>query len=274
MKKPKNVEVAFSMSKGEFAQFVSTVQRNELWAQYRLGAEQLASSVPIVRMTGVYSISALAAKWQELGMDVEQQMCVDTLCAYARLGFESIDTEAGASCYSNKCLTGCKRELRVQALVTEVIAENCRQSAGSLNWAWYGSKLHLHGASLRGMGFASVNFVGADLSSCDLRGSDLRTADLSLANLDEADLSECALKGSVFSGASMKFANLMNSDLRDVAFTEACLDGANLAGADLSGSDLSSANISDVAFDTTLYSSSTKWPSGIPNDVGLVKMKG
>src|SRR5215467_3207458 len=114
---------------------------------------------PAVRLAGVYAMAALADDWQD-----HRQMCVDVLCGYLRMPYES---EPGHDASVEKRLAfQASREVR--HTVIRVIAAHLN---GTAPVSWCGLNFDFAGAVFDGGDFSgakfpggTVNFVGAKFS--------------------------------------------------------------------------------------------------------------
>jgi hypothetical protein len=107
------------------------------------------------------------------------------------------------------------------------------------------------------------NLRGAELGTADLARATLIGADLSEANLFRANLSGATLGGAILVGANLSRATLTDADLTRADLTDACLVGADLTGASLMWAKLKH----------TLYSATTRWPTGITPPLDAFEVK-
>ena len=121
----------------------------------------------------------------------------------------------------------------------------------------YRTRLHLHGAKLRGATLAEADLRESDLHRTLLRRALLRSADLRRANLIDADL-----RGAYLAEADLRGANLLASDLAEADLTKADLRGANLEQADLTKATLRGAKVANEQLDSVRSLQGAVMPDG------------
>ncbi len=110
-----------------------------------------------------------------------------------------------------------------------------------------------------------VREFSAHLWRADLQGAQLGWIGLQRANLIAADLRRATLVRANLAGASLIGADLREADLR-----RSCLQYCSLWRADLRGADLRGADLEMAGAWSALYSSTTRWDTGIdPQSLGL-----
>ncbi|MDX3490973.1 pentapeptide repeat-containing protein [Streptomyces sp. ID05-18] len=258
----------------------------QLAERYTKAAEQLGHEQAAVRLAGVYAMARLADDWQE-----QRQVCVNVLCAYLRMPYE---TDTGSEGYM-------KGEREVRLTIIRTIRDHLQDPTSATSWC--GRDLDFTGAVLDGGDFENAKFTGglvtftrakftgglvtfthADFTggTVDFNGADFTggTVDFSRARFTggTVDFSRARFTGGTvdfsvtdFSGGIVAFNQARFSggtvDFRDakffsgmVLFHFAALDGGRVTfdGAQLSGSTVSffGAILSDgmVALENVLIS--------------------
>ena len=119
----------------------------------------------------------------------------------------------------------------------------------------------LRGADLSGGYGVSAIFVDADLTGANLSASNSFEDNFTGANLTNATL-DTYLDGVPFAGANLHGANFAGADLYTTSFVNTDLSGANFSAA---------VRFNQAIFGSTLYDSSTVFPSGFnPAAAGLI----
>ncbi|MFB7435173.1 hypothetical protein ACFCZ5_27935, partial [Streptomyces microflavus] len=156
----------------------------QLTERYTKAAEQLGHEQAAVRLAGVYAMARLADDWPE-----QRQVCVDVLCAYLRMPYET-DTTAPAFRHG-------EREVRLTIIRT--IRDHLQDPTTTNTWC--GHNLDLTGATFDGGDFSRSNFSGGEVSfrrSAFLSGE----VDFSYSNFSGSQVS---FRRSEFSGGRVYF---------------------------------------------------------------------
>lgn len=140
--------------------------------RYTSSAEQLGNEKAAVRLAGVYAMAQLADDW-----DDQRQVCIDVLCAYLRMPYE---TEAS----SNKYREG-EREVRLT--IIRLIRDHLRDPEASTTWC--GRDLDFRNAVFDGADFDEANFTGGEISFNGAKFVD----------------GEVSFDGAVFAGSEVSF---------------------------------------------------------------------
>ncbi|MEV7952090.1 pentapeptide repeat-containing protein [Streptomyces rubiginosohelvolus] len=156
----------------------------QLTERYTKAAEQLGHEQPAVRLAGVYAMARLADDWPE-----QRQVCVDVLCAYLRMPYET-DTTAPAFRHG-------EREVRLTIIRT--IRDHLQDPTTTNTWC--GRNLDFTGATFDGGDFTRSNFSGGRVS---FSGS---TFSGGVAYFSDSTFSggQVSFSGSTFSGAQAFF---------------------------------------------------------------------
>jgi uncharacterized protein YjbI with pentapeptide repeats len=124
--------------------------------RFATAAGQLGSDKPPeVRLAGLYAMAGLADDWPE-----NRQTCVDVLCAYLRIPYESDPGQDAPD--RQRLVFRASREVRHTAI--RVIAAHLRNDAAV---SWVGLDLDFTGAVLDGGDFAAAQFSGGEISFRD-----------------------------------------------------------------------------------------------------------
>ena len=259
-----------------------TSQQRLLNDRYQKGAEMLGSSVPSVRLGGIYALQQLAEEEpRQYHIKIMKLFCAFVSHAAEVSNFQSLDSETNPTVPSTD----------VQAVMDAI---GTRGESGLKLEKLEKYRLDLRRVKLRRASLGSANLSDARLGWACLKKAALREANLSNAILNQADLTGATLGGAKLIGASLrrailqsavfwtlpgplrfityydalrqgkvltadlsaaKFeysdmsdASLQGSDLSGAYFTEAILTGANFTGANLSGATLVGAKLSGVIF--------------------------
>jgi uncharacterized protein YjbI with pentapeptide repeats len=108
--------------------------------RYRTTAEQLGHDKAAVRLAGAYAMGRLADDWT-----AQRQICIDVLCAYLRMPYETDST-------SENYRIG---EREVRHTIIGIIRDHI---AGSSTDSWTGNNFDLSGAVFDGGSFAGADF--------------------------------------------------------------------------------------------------------------------
>ena len=113
-------------------------------------ADQLGSDKAAVRLAGVYAMASLADGWQ-----AGQQTCIDVLCGYLRMPFES------PSAASRVKALGLREEQQVRDTVVKLIGLHLRDAAAV---SWQGRDFDFGGAFFDSCDFSGARFSGGSVS--------------------------------------------------------------------------------------------------------------
>ncbi|MEU0002535.1 pentapeptide repeat-containing protein [Streptomyces microflavus] len=119
----------------------------QLTERYTKAAEQLGHEQAAVRLAGVYAMARLADDWPE-----QRQVCVDVLCAYLRMPYET-DTTAPAFRHG-------EREVRLT--IIRIIRDHLQDPTATNTWCEH--NLDFTGATFDGGDFSRSNFSGGQVS--------------------------------------------------------------------------------------------------------------
>jgi uncharacterized protein YjbI with pentapeptide repeats len=188
-------------------------------------AEQLGSDKPAIRLAGMYALAQLADDW-----DGGRQTCLDVLCAYLRMPYDSEpatdDPAHGAW----------SREQQVRHTGWRLIGDHLRPNATTVSW------------SGRNFDFTGAVIDGADLHGAVVSGDLLRFTDAAFAG------GKVDLDGAEFSGGKVYFTSATFSDA-EVSFSRATFSAGvvDFYRAEFSGGnvDFSHATISGGDMDFT-----------------------
>lgn len=189
----------------------------QLAERYTKAAEQLGHDQAAVRLAGVYAMARLADDWQE-----QRRVCVDVLCAYLRMPYE---TGTGAEGYM-------KGEREVRLTIIRTIRDHLQDPTEATTWCGY--DLDFTGAVFDGGDFSGARFTGGvtDFSRATLSGLvDFTCASFigGTLNFSRATFSGLVDFSSVIvSGGSVDFysARFLSDSL--VNFNKATLSGGNV----------------------------------------------
>ncbi|MFJ9638671.1 pentapeptide repeat-containing protein [Streptomyces sp. NPDC101178] len=178
----------------------------QLTERYAKAAEQLGHDQAAVRLTGVYAMARLADDWPE-----QRQVCIDVLCAYLRMPYE---TDITAPAFRHG-----EREVRLTIIRT--IRDHLQDP--STGTTWCGLDLDFTGATFDGGDFSGSAFSGGQVS--------FSSTTFSSGVVD--------FSGSVFSGGWVSFGRAAFSG-GVVDFASAAFSGAEV---DFSGSAFSGGQV-------------------------------
>ncbi|MFJ8620970.1 pentapeptide repeat-containing protein [Streptomyces clavifer] len=119
----------------------------QLAERYTKAAEQLGHDQAAVRLAGVYAMARLADDWEE-----QRRVCVDVLCAYLRMPYE---TDTGGEGYM-------KGEREVRLTIIRTIRDHLQDPTTATTWC--GHDLDFTGAIFDGGDFGSAAFTGGTVS--------------------------------------------------------------------------------------------------------------
>ncbi|MFF0814570.1 hypothetical protein ACFYVR_05355 [Rhodococcus sp. NPDC003318] len=167
----------------------------DLRARFTSAAAQLADPSGTVRLAGVYAMASLADDWHnsDTPNDRERQVCIDVLCGYLRLPYNSLTADEG--------------ERQVRRTVVGVIREHLQKDAPS---SWQCCHFDFSETDFRG---AEMDFLGARFSGrVDFSGTVFESGEVSF-------------RGSVFSGATVDFSRATFVD-GEVSFWSATFESS------------------------------------------------
>ncbi|WP_127469791.1 pentapeptide repeat-containing protein [Streptomyces sp. B27] len=119
----------------------------QLTERYTKAAEQLGHDRAAVRLAGVYAMARLADDWPE-----QRQVCVDVLCAYLRMPYETDINEPGFR----------HGEREVRLTIIRIIRSHLQDPSDATSWC--GRDLDLTGATFDGGDFSGSTFSGGQVS--------------------------------------------------------------------------------------------------------------
>ncbi|MER6241055.1 pentapeptide repeat-containing protein [Streptomyces clavifer] len=119
----------------------------QLAERYTKAAEQLGHDQAAVRLAGVYAMARLADDWEE-----QRRVCVDVLCAYLRMPYE---TDTGVEGYM-------KGEREVRLTIIRTIRDHLQDPTAATSWCGY--DLDFTGAVLDGGDFNNAKFTGGTVT--------------------------------------------------------------------------------------------------------------
>ncbi|MFF1258314.1 MULTISPECIES: pentapeptide repeat-containing protein [unclassified Streptomyces] len=163
----------------------------QLAERYTTAAEQLGHDQPPVRLAGVYALARLADDWPE-----QRQVCVDVLCAYLRMPYETDPAEPGFK-------TG-EREVRLT--IIRMIRDHLQDPKAPTTWC--GLDLDFTGATFDGGDFRGAKFSGGKVAFSAATFSDGEV------NFGGATFSGSAVafSAATFSGGTVDFSAATFSD--------------------------------------------------------------
>ncbi|MYV78898.1 pentapeptide repeat-containing protein, partial [Streptomyces sp. SID1046] len=119
----------------------------QLADRYTTAAEQLGHDKAAVRLAGVYALGQLSDEWEE-----QRQVCIDVLCAYLRMPYETDPTASGYR----------EGEREVRHTIIRVVREHLQgagTSAGS-SPSWSNCNFDFTGATFDGGNLSNSRFEG------------------------------------------------------------------------------------------------------------------
>jgi uncharacterized protein YjbI with pentapeptide repeats len=122
-------------------------ESTDLRGRYGSAAEQLGHERAAVRLAGAYAMAELADEWSRRGNTLQQQVCIDVLCAYLRMpsGQESAEQEP-----------------EVRATIARILESHLRDPDSEASWCE--ADINLSGAHLHNIDFAGVQLLGKHVS--------------------------------------------------------------------------------------------------------------
>jgi uncharacterized protein YjbI with pentapeptide repeats len=180
--------------------------------RFATAASQLGDDKPPrVQLAGVYAMAGLADDWPE-----NQQTCIDVLCAYLRMPYE---TDPGGDAHTEKQLAfQASREVR--HTVIRVIGAHLN---GTAPVSWCGRNFDFTGVVFDGGDFGGATFSGGKVTF--LRA----TFSGGIVNFSDATFSggEVSFNGATFSGGAVDFYRATFSG-GEVAFLHATFSGGKV----------------------------------------------
>ncbi|MFK4245404.1 pentapeptide repeat-containing protein [Micromonospora chokoriensis] len=228
---------------------------NERFAK---ASEQLGSEKAAVRLAGVYAMAGLADDWME-----GRQTCIDVLCAYLRMPYDSAPAGAGDGSTSvdargaeevERRARTSREEREVRHSVIGLIGKHLRLRTEDVS-SWRGYDYDFTGAVIDGGDFSRATFSGGTVSFRDttfsggtlsFRGATFSGGTVSFAGAVFGG-GTVSFNGAAFSGGRVYFGSAVFSR-GEVSFTGAKFSSGKLSfgGATFSGA--------RVSFGTTTFS--------------------
>ncbi|WP_327389293.1 pentapeptide repeat-containing protein [Streptomyces microflavus] len=178
----------------------------QLTERYTKAAEQLGHEQPAVRLAGVYAMARLADDWPE-----QRQVCVDVLCAYLRMPYET-DTTAPAFRHG-------EREVRLTIIPT--IRNHLQDPTADTTWC--GFNLDFTGATFDGGDFTGSFFSGGEV---DFGGSTFSGGDTYFRHAIFSG-GQIYFNGTTFSGGRIYFNGATFSGSQ-IYFNDATFSGGRV----------------------------------------------
>ncbi|MFD5055527.1 pentapeptide repeat-containing protein [Streptomyces tendae] len=207
-------------------------------------SSQLGHELPMVRLAGIHALAGLADDWPE-----QRQVCIDVLCAYARMPYVPSDSPW----YHDE-------ETEIRLSLTGVITEHLREGAST---SWQGHDFDFTRAVLRAADFSGACFSGGRVSFSLVRFTG------GWVSFDDAHFSggRVTFGGTDFADGRVTFARTSFSGA-EVSFNGAEFNGAQVSfpGARFTGGvvDLSGADPDRLGTPPEFDSWATPPPSLIP----------
>ncbi|MFI8164192.1 pentapeptide repeat-containing protein [Streptomyces microflavus] len=191
----------------------------QLTERYTKAAEQLGHEQAAVRLAGVYAMARLADDWPE-----QRQVCVDVLCAYLRMPYET-DTTAPAFRHG-------EREVRLTIIRT--IRNHLQDPTTGTTWC--GLDLDFTGATFDGGDFSGSTFSGGRV---DFGGSAFSGGEVSFSGSTYSG-GRVDFGGSTYSGSEVDFGGSTYSG-GEVSFSGSTFSGGRVSfsGSTFSGGEVS-----------------------------------
>ena len=125
--------------------------------RFASAAEQLGSDKAAIRLAGVYALASLADDW--LG---GRQTCIDVLCAYLRMPYETYEPSAAEfDDRDREVVRAQHEEQQVRHTVIKLIGAHLRSEA---TVSWQGCDFDFTGATFDGGDFSNAQFIGGAIS--------------------------------------------------------------------------------------------------------------
>ena len=215
--------------------------------RFATAATQLGDGQPAVRLAGAYAMAGLADDWVE-----NRQTCVDVLCAYLRLPYDSDPGKHGTPV--DRAAYRANREVR--HTIIRLIGRHLRPGASE---SWQGYDLDFTGVVFDGgdftlarfaggiVRFGGASFVGGTVSfgRAEFSGAEVYFTDTEFSGAEvhfgRAAFSggKVSFSGAEFSGGNVDFIHTEFSGA-EVYFTGAAFSGAEVffGGAAFSGAEV------------------------------------
>jgi uncharacterized protein YjbI with pentapeptide repeats len=213
----------------------------QLAQRYTTAASQLGHEKAAVRLAGVYAMARLADDWDE-----QRQVCIDVLCAYLRMPYETDIT-------SEKHREG---EREVRHTIIRLIRDHLQDPSSPTTWC--GCDLDFTNATFDGGNFLGAKFTGGDVFFVGAEfidggvSFDSATFSGGRVSFDDAEFSAdtVSFNGAEFSGGDFYGANFSGSRVSfdgakfsdgEVSFYWARFSGGTVSfdGAEFSGGEVS-----------------------------------
>ncbi|MCX4557857.1 pentapeptide repeat-containing protein [Streptomyces phaeochromogenes] len=242
---------------------------SQLADRYTTAAEQLGHDQAAVRLAGVYALARLADDWEE-----QRQVCIDVLCAYLRMPYESDPSAPGHKA----------GERQVRHTIIRVIRDHLRVPDAPTSWCacdFDFTGAEFDGGDLSDSTFCStVDFTGATFSGgeVDFGGATFSSGEVSFRGATFT-AGEVFFGGATFSSGGVSFVGATFSNGR-VSFTGATFSGGRVSfrGATFSGgeADFGSATFSNagISFLRAMFSGGEVSFSGATFSSGEVSFRG
>ncbi|MDT0484606.1 pentapeptide repeat-containing protein [Streptomyces doebereineriae] len=196
---------------------------NQLADRYTTVAGQLGHDKAAVRLAGVYALARLADDWE-----AQRQVCVDVLCAYLRMPYE---TNPAATLYK-------EGEREVRQTITRVIRQHLQDPESLTSWS--GCSFDFTGATFDGGDFSDSHFHGSvSFDEATFSGGRTYFTDTTFANAVSFTLA--TVSGGLLAFVRAKFDGFVDATFSggQVDFTQASVprggllffDHAKFAGA-------------------------------------------
>ena len=150
--------LGFRASREQLEKTLAEQHFRSLNERFTSAADQLGDDKsPAVRLAGVYAMAALADDWEE-----SRQRCIDVLCAYMRLPYDSEPNEG----VSRAEMTAQLGNREVRQAVLRVIGNHLRtpDPQASRPVSWSGMDFDFTGAVFDGGDFSYADFTGSRVS--------------------------------------------------------------------------------------------------------------
>lgn len=154
----------------------------QLAQRYTTAAGQLGHEKAAVRLAGVYAMARLADDW-----DDQRQVCLDVLCAYLRMPYETDPA-------SEKHREG---EREVRYTIIRLIRDHLRDPSAPNTWC--GRDLDFTNATFDGGDFTGAKFIGGDVSfdRVEFTGGEV--------SFDRVEFTDVEGASAEFTGATVSF---------------------------------------------------------------------
>jgi uncharacterized protein YjbI with pentapeptide repeats len=159
--------------------------------RFATAAGQLGSDKPAaVRLAGVYAMAGLADDWPE-----NRQTCVDVLCAYLRLPYE---TERSSDEAPESIRLGFRAGREVRHTVIRVISAHLKDSGAM---SWQGLNFDFTGAVFDGGDFSGAKFTGGTVT---FRDAEFTSGEVTFRDAEFTG-GEISFYGATFSDGEVSF---------------------------------------------------------------------